>query len=338
MHQSEWINKAAQEWVIEDIEGLAEAEEGAYLEFKKPLEFMVQGKFSKDVLSSELAETVSAFLNSDGGVLLVGVQTTPDPGDKKAEALKPILAWSTDQTFENLGVTLTASRILDIIYGNIMPKPLGIGIKALHVPLGGSTVAIFVITVPVSNLGAHQSIKTARYYRRMSDGDVPMLDYEIRDVNNRKSGPVLLLECAVANDGAIFEDDEWKSSQIYTRQVADEKGDSFSQVDVVFAITNFGRGTANFAKFDIGVPNPWEIYRYSPEGTDVGVRWVSNNASRYLTGSRATIFWRPEKCPEIPPHLRAKKIDDQSVNWESVVFNGYEPPTHPLWLPQEIFG
>lgn len=70
-----YFEKRANLWEVEDIAELVGAAEGIYLEFKKPSEFIRNGAFSRDLAAQELAETISAFLNSDGGVILIGVQT-----------------------------------------------------------------------------------------------------------------------------------------------------------------------------------------------------------------------------------------------------------------------
>ena len=138
---------------------------GPYLEFKKPNEFMVQDKFSWDRFSEELAETVSAFLNSDGGVLLIGVQTDRVAADKRAERLKQHGEWVSNQTLEHVGIKLTPSQIGDRIYGNILPKPFGIEVNSIDVQLKEGATRIFVITVPTSDTGAHQSLRMG-----LSDG------------------------------------------------------------------------------------------------------------------------------------------------------------------------
>jgi len=90
MSESMYFKKRASLWEVSDISKLAGTEEGVYLEFKKPSEFIDRGNFSRDRFASELTETVSAFLNSDGGVILVGVQTEEHRRDRKTELLKPL--------------------------------------------------------------------------------------------------------------------------------------------------------------------------------------------------------------------------------------------------------
>jgi len=147
--------KPASLWAISDIEELAGTGEGPYLEFKKPSEFIEKGVFSREGFTIQLTETVSAFLNSDGGVIIVGVQTERDLRDKKVELMKPLATWSPEQTLEHLKIPLTESQVRDLIHSNIMPKPLGVEVQALIAPVGDSTATMFVITVARSSLGAH---------------------------------------------------------------------------------------------------------------------------------------------------------------------------------------
>jgi len=276
---STYFEKRASSWEVPDIEKLAGTEEGVYLEFKKPSEFV-----QRDLAIRELIETISAFLNSDGGVMLIGVQTERHKRDKKTELLKPLEAWSSAQTFEHLGISLTASQIRDVIYGNIAPKPTSVEVKDLDVHVGEVETTVFVVTVAPSPLGAHQSVKTQRYYRRTADGDEPMLDFEIRAVNSRRAGPLLHLACKISDIAGIPFEEEWKSSSVNMERVASE-GKSFYRVSLVFATSNIGRGTANVARFDIGIPAPWQVEHYSPDGTNVGAYWESRGGLQYSIGS-----------------------------------------------------
>ncbi len=330
MGESTYFGKPASLWEVPDIEKLAGAEEGVYREFKKPSEFVRAGNFSPDLCATELAETVSAFLNSDGGVILLGVQTDRHKRDKKTEFLKSLETWSPDQTFEHLSISLTASQIRDLIHGNIVPKPTGVEVKALDVSVGNATTNVFVVTVAASPLGAHQSVKTWRYYRRTADGDEPMLDFEIRDVNSRRAGPLLHLACKVFDTAGTPFEEEWKKSSVDIERVdAGEK--SFYEVNLVFATSNFGRGTADIARFDIGIPDPWRIQRYSPDGTDVGAHWVSKSELRYLIDNLVTVFWTPDKCREIPYPYRKQRLSEQKVTWQQVIYSGNETPGYPIW-------
>ena len=330
MNERPYTEKPASLWDIADIEKLAGTQEDVYLEFKKPSEFVQKGHFSRDVLIKELTETVSAFLNSDGGVILVGVQTEVHGRDRKTELLKPLAGWSYNQSFENLGISLTAYQIQDLIYGNIVPKPMGIEVKSLTVPVGDATATVFAITVLISPLGAHQSAKTWRYYRRTADGDEPMLDFEIRAVNSRRAGPILDLACKGSSTAGIPSEEEWKNSHVDMNEVSG--GDRrFNRVELIFATSNLGRGTADIARFDIGIPNPWVVQRVFSDGVDAGAYLVENTGLQYTIPNRVIVFWTPEKCREIPLPYRNRRISEQEVSWKQVVYSGGESPSHPIW-------
>lgn len=324
------FEKQANSWELADIDKLVGTEEGVYLEFKKPSEFMREGKFSPDLLSAEMSETVSAFLNSDGGVILLGVQTDKPNKDKRTEALKKIETWSSDQTFEHLQILLTSSRIRELINSNIIPRPVGIEVKDLQVHVRGSSTTIFIVTVVPSPLGAHQSVKTQRYYRRTGDGDDPMLDFEIRAVNSRRAGPLLYLACKVSNaTGTPFEE-EWKKSSVDMERV--DAGDkTYYRINLVFAASNFGRGTASISRFDVGIPAPWRVEHYSPDGTNVQAYWGVRSGLQYSIGNRVTMFWTPVKCHDIPLPYRNKAISEQTVEWQQAIYSANDPPAHPIW-------
>lgn len=324
------FEKPANSWELPDIDELAGTEEGIYLEFKRPSEFVQEGNFSPNRCATELAETVSAFLNSDGGVILLGVQTDKPNRDKRTEVLKRFQTWSSDQTFEHLGISLKVSRIRDLIYSNIIPKPAGVEVKGLDIHVGEVETTVFVVTVAPSPLGAHQSVKTQLYYRRTWDGDEPMLDFEIRAVNSRRAGPLLHLTCKVSDIAGIPFEEKWKNSSVDMERV-DSEGKSFYRINLVFATSNFGRGIANVARFDIGIPTPWQVWQYSPDGTNVGAYWESHGGLQYSIGSQVTVFWTPDKCRDIPLPYKNKRISEQEVAWQQVIYPGHIPPAHPIW-------
>ena len=322
-----YFEKQASLWKVSDIAELAGIEEGIYLEFKKPSELLKNGKYDRDKFTKELTETVSAFLNSDGGVILVGVQTDKHRKDRKAEFLKSLDTWVSDQTFEHLGISLTASQIRDLIYGNIMPKPIGVEVKDIDISVGKATTTVFIVTVAASPLGAHQSVKTRHYYRRTADGDEPMLDFEIRDVNSRRAGPLLHLACKVSDTTGTQFEEEWKNSSIEIEKVTTE-----DRINLLFATLNLGRGTADIARFDIGIPDPWRVQHIYLDGTDAGAHWVKERSGLQFTlPGQVTIFWEPVKCNEIPHPYRNRKLSEQVVAWKQVVYFGSESPAHPIW-------
>jgi hypothetical protein len=110
---------------------------------------------------------------------------------------------------------------------------------------------------------------------------------------------------------------------------SEEEG--FYRVNLVFATSNLGRGTTNIARFDIGIPTPWRVAHYSPDGTNVGAQWLSSSGLQYSIGNLVTVFWVAGKCYEIPYPYRNKRISEQMVTWQQVIYSGNDSPGHPIW-------
>ena len=169
MNDPDWLSRPAYQWRLEDVQQLAQAEEGLYLEFKKPTEFLDNNQYSRDRLAGELAETASAFLNSQGGVLLIGVQTTQSTTDRRVEYLRPTHEWDVDGIWAKFGINVTTSQISVLIYGNLSPRPVGIEVQPVEVDVPGTTTTAFAATVPVGTQ-AYQSSE----------------DLEVRSKNGRR--------------------------------------------------------------------------------------------------------------------------------------------------------
>ncbi len=337
MEKPNWTDKPASAWQLQDIEDLAQAEEGLYLEFKKPAEFIENKQFSRDKFVKELSETVSAFLNAEGGVLLIGIQTDKSTTDRKVEYLKPPVKWKVDETWESFGITLTASRIRDLVYGNLSPKPFGIEVQRIDTSVGSDTTNVFVVTVPASTLGAHQSLKTLRYYKRTADGDVPMLDYERRDVDNRRAGPLLVLRVHVSglgSGGVIDLSDDGYASVIQSDQQPGPSGQPGFPASLILTSKNLGRGTATVARFDLGMPNCWTV---SPRPPAVGApEWESDNTLAQFVGKSVTVFIRRSVPRVVPRRLRHDGLCEQGIEWWTGVHHGEHSTNHPLWPSPDI--
>lgn len=123
----------------------------------------------------EITKDVSAMANSSGGVLIYGIREFDEP-DKRhlPERIDPI-----DQT-------QFSKEWLEQIVNLIRPRINGIVIHPVAVS-STSNHCVYVLEVPQSTT-AHQAI-TLKYYRRFNFMNVPMQDYEIRDVMNRATAP-----------------------------------------------------------------------------------------------------------------------------------------------------
>ncbi len=115
-----------------------------------------------------LGKEVSALAHSDGGVIIYGIEeigqfpTKIDDGLTQKECSK--------------------EKIEQLLVSNINPRIDGIEIHQIDL---SKTKSIYVIEVPRSNGTVHQA-NDNKYYKRHHTLAMPMEDYEINDVRNRR--------------------------------------------------------------------------------------------------------------------------------------------------------
>ncbi|HXH42024.1 MAG TPA: ATP-binding protein [Thermoanaerobaculia bacterium] len=164
------------------------------------LDYKSRAVFDKkiDHVRTDLAKDVSAFANSDGGMLVFGIE--------ERDSLPTGLDIGVDHT------AWTRERIEGILTSNISPRIDGMEIVQIPASVSHS---YFVIVTQRSSRGPHQETIEHRYYKRFNFKSQPMEDYEIRDVRNRRDVVLplvsvdvdirhgVLLELVVTNIGDI---------------------------------------------------------------------------------------------------------------------------------------
>jgi hypothetical protein len=128
----------------------------------------------------ELVRDVSSFANSDGGVLIYGVQE------------KGHLPVSKDVGVDH--AKYNRERLEDIISSRISPRIDDVRIA--QIPLTTST-SIYAIGIPKSFRGPHQA-SDKKYYKRFNFKREPMEDYEINDVRARRQTIRPLIEIGIS--------------------------------------------------------------------------------------------------------------------------------------------
>jgi len=118
--------------------------------------------------TSEISKDVAAFANSDGGVIIYGVIE---------QGHLPV---NTDSGVDHNDYS--REWLEQIINSNISPRIDGIEI--IQIPKSKDR-SLYVVDIPISFRGPHQS-KDKKYHKRFNFQSVPMEDYEIRDVRNRR--------------------------------------------------------------------------------------------------------------------------------------------------------
>lgn len=160
----------------EDLQGFIDngAEENQNLEYKSSGALLNNG----DKLNVEIAKDVSAMANASGGMIIYGIKEF-DQADKKH---LPEKLTGIDRS------KFSKERLEHIIDQNISPRIEGLRIHV--VSLKQIDEAVYIIEIPQSKT-AHQNTKDCRYYKRHEFEVQRMYDYEIRDIMNRATHPVI---------------------------------------------------------------------------------------------------------------------------------------------------
>lgn len=175
----------------------------------------------------DFAKDVSAFANSDGGVLIYGVQEKdhlPTQIDRGVDDNEVSREW-----IESAIMTGINPRIEDV---RILPIP-----RSLE-------RSLYVIEVQKSFRGPHQSADK-RYYKRHNFKSLPMEDYEVNDVRNRRRqvDPLVFFEVGFYRDFIS-----------------------------VFDIANVGTVPAEDITFEFSVPLHWPDNKAMPLTLSKGIR------------------------------------------------------------------
>jgi len=124
----------------------------------------------------ELSKDVSAFANSEGGLLILGVGQ-----EKKRPKIFPTeMTWGDE--------FLSKERLENNLTGKIHPRIEGLKI----VPIRKNNSVIFLLDIPQSENPPHMAFDK-RYYRRLNFGNSPMEHYEVSDFFGRRRKPCLSL-------------------------------------------------------------------------------------------------------------------------------------------------
>lgn len=137
----------------------------------------------------EIAKDVSAFANSDGGLLIYGVE------EDKTSHLPLKIDAGADPKWNR-------EWLEQIITSNISPRIEGIEIQQFALPNGNSVVCVHI---PKSFRGPHQASDN-KYYKRFNFSSFPMEHYEVEDARSRRQAmPSLVALDLGAPGGGLFE-------------------------------------------------------------------------------------------------------------------------------------
>lgn len=202
-----------------DIESLInlEVEESIHLDFK------ASGSLQKsDGKKTEIGKDVSAFANSDGGVIVYGITEA----DHKASEMSFIDGDEfTKEWLEQIINSKIQRRVPNIL---IFPIRFENDIKR----------SVYVVKIPRSNLAPHQNADK-RFYKRYNFESVAMEEYEVRDASNRKQSTELEI------DDILFQ-----------ARSSSNSGGKLRYIDyyLSFQIRNIGNTIENNYKLEVHLP------------------------------------------------------------------------------------
>lgn len=174
------------EYIENDILSLikSEAEEDIHTEFKD-----ARALAKDDRKKDEISKDVSAIANSDGGIIIYGIEEE----NHKANKLSFID-----------GNVFTKEWLEQIINSRINQKIENVRIYPLRFN-GDVSKTIYLVIIPISKSAPHQASDN-KYYRRYNFQSVPMEEYEIRNLYARILPVKLeLQEPILITDGSSYE-------------------------------------------------------------------------------------------------------------------------------------
>lgn len=131
----------------------------------------------------ELAKDVSAFANSEGGCIFLGVSEEEQPISNGKRRIFPMeITWGDK--------SLSKEQLENNLIGKIHSRIEGLRIIPIRKT---NQKVIFLIDIPQSPNPPHMASPYNRYYKRLNFQSVPMEHYEVSDFFGRRRKPLLNL-------------------------------------------------------------------------------------------------------------------------------------------------
>lgn len=256
----------------DDIQSLIDnqIEESIHLDFKQA------GSLDKsDGKKKEISKDIAAFANSDGGVIIYGIEEK----EHKAAALSFVNGEEyTKEWLEQIINSTICRRIPDIL---VFPVRFQSDIKQ----------TVYVVKIPRSNEAPHLS-KDKMYYKRFNFQSVAMEEYEIRDLYGRKSKSKLTI------NGYNLE--------IITSEDSDYDNHTFS-FRLVANVVNIGKIMESKYKLNIYIR---DLYGATACSSDRSFLYESTRMSNYeakISTTKSADLYPDEKSDAIKIIISLKK-------------------------------
>lgn len=139
----------------------------------------------KNEKKEEIGRDVTAFANSDGGVIIYGIREVAQEGRNIPGHFDPVNASE-----------MSTETLTQIIASHSEPTLVGVRIFSVSVPAQDDPSKVcFVVVIPKGDT-AHMA-KDGRYYFRNENTRRMMRDWQVRDAMNRRTHPDVTLDMTI---------------------------------------------------------------------------------------------------------------------------------------------
>lgn len=235
-------------------------EENLHLDFKT----LASGEFGKSDMKT-LAKAVSGFANSDGGIVIWGVDARRPKGSEIdcAQSVHPV---------PNVNALL--SRLNGVMSDVVNPSVDGIVHRAVYVQADGSGVVATL--VPASDSGPHMAkAGEDRYFKRSGDSFVRLEHFDVADMFGRRPKPALNVRVAISPAGG-----------------GTRHGVGYQNFRAIICIENGGRGSARAPYLAVQVQEPYTVSEFGVDGNGtLGLPRAGNwNGMTVFAGTADTLL------------------------------------------------
>jgi hypothetical protein len=183
----------------------------------------------------QFSRALSGFANSDGGVMLWGVEAD---NNERAAKLKPIADVFDFQ-----------ARLKKSLLNTTQPAVEGVLIEVIT-SSGSSTDGFVKCLVPSSDRTPHRGMLAGReYYKRSTEGFYKLEHFDLEDMFGRRPVPLLQL-----------------STHVVARGSFGGGGATTMKGLAILTITNVGRGSARAPYLVVRTEPPYKVDRYGLDG------------------------------------------------------------------------
>lgn len=200
-----------------------------------------------------LAISLSGFANSDGGLIVWGVDAR-----KNAEGVDVASAVKLIESF-----SLFKSRLINLVTDAVNPTVDGVDHNFIELE---NDRGIAITFVPASTSTPHMAkLGEDRYYKRSGDSFIRLEHFDLEDMFGRRQKPQLVLEYRVVEFGNPHIQKGWKFS-------------------IIFSLKNQGRVPAKAPYLSLRVHHPFGLNPFGIDGN-------GNEGLKRIASARDRICW-----------------------------------------------